>query len=232
MAQRTVATETSQRLTESGPSRGADPGEIILTSRAAPAIDPDRRTLTVIASDGSTDRAGDIVRPEGWKLAAFRKNPVFLWQHRSSEPPIGRVQAIGVAKTGDHAGRLMATVEFLEAGVYELADLVFRLYQDGFLRAVSVGFRPLKMQDILDAKGNWTGVEFLEQELLELSAVNVPANPNAVAVARSLGFRPALIERVFADTDYRPATRARWRRRLELMALGDPSRSVIQAPKD
>lgn len=216
---------------ESVTPRGADPGPMIITSRAAPAVDPDRRTLTVIASDGSTDRAGDIVRPEGWKLAAFRRNPVFLWQHRATEPPIGRVTAIGVAKTGDNAGRLMATVEFLGAGIYELADLIFRLYQDGFLRAVSVGFRPLRMQDITDNKGNWTGVEFLEQELLELSAVNVPANPNAVAVARSLGFRRALIDRVFADSDGGPAARARWRRRLDLLALGGSGELSIRTPK-
>src|SRR6185437_2590328 len=67
---------------------------------------------------------------------------------------------------------------------------IFNLYQGKFLRAVSVGFMPLEMpKRITDTEGNATGgYEFTNQELLELSAVPVPANPEAVARMASKGF--------------------------------------------
>src|SRR5690348_13531965 len=50
------------------------------------------------------------------------------------------------------------------------------------MSAVSVGFRPTEEpKKILDEENNWTGgYEFNGQELLELSAVPIPANPNAI----------------------------------------------------
>src|SRR5438105_1903827 len=51
----------------------------------------DSRTFKdVIFSDGSIDRYGDSIDQKGWQLEAFRSNPVALWSHDSSSPPIGR----------------------------------------------------------------------------------------------------------------------------------------------
>ena len=49
-------------------------------------------------------------------------------------------------------------------------------YANKFMRAVSVGFRPLEFE-FIDG-GN--GIRFTKQELLELSAVPVPAHPKAL----------------------------------------------------
>ena len=49
------------------------------------------------------------------------------------------------------------------------------------MRAVSVGFRPLEFERQGD------GLRFKKQELLELSAVSVPAHPHALA--RMMGAR-------------------------------------------
>src|SRR5262249_44800013 len=75
------------------------------------------------------------------------------------------------------------TVEFAKADVYPFADTIFKLYQGGFLTSVSVGFKPLEDPlPIKDEKtGEQTGYEFVRQELMELSAVPLPANTNAVA---------------------------------------------------
>lgn len=47
-------------------------------------------TLLIVASMGTEDRVGDVIDPNGWELASYLRNPVFLWAHRRSEPQIGR----------------------------------------------------------------------------------------------------------------------------------------------
>jgi hypothetical protein len=72
-----------------------------------------------------------------------------------------------------------------------LGYMVYQMYVERFLHAVSVGFQPKKyefVQAAVDAeRARHSGINFLQQELLEYSAVPVPANPNALAVARSAG---------------------------------------------
>jgi uncharacterized protein len=114
---------------------------------------------------------------EWWKLDNYRKNPVFLWAHKSGEPPIGRTIDVHVETAPVPA--LIQHVEFADAATYKFADTVFHLYKGGYMRAVSVGFMPLAAPTrITGSEGNATGgYEFTSQELLELSAVSLPANP-------------------------------------------------------
>jgi phage head maturation protease len=75
----------------------------------------------------------------------------------------------------------------------ERADKTWRMVEAGFLNAVSVGFLPtvapnfIRAEPDKDGYAAITGFEFVGQELLELSVVPVPANPQALAVAKSLG---------------------------------------------
>jgi hypothetical protein len=55
----------------------------------------------------------------------------------------------------------------------------------GVLRAVSVGFHAKKYQPLEGSKNG--GLHFTEQELVECSLVSVPANANALALAKALG---------------------------------------------
>jgi hypothetical protein len=55
------------------------------------------------------------------------------------------------------------------------------MYRGGYLRAASVGFVPIRWEDGKD-KSNFKR-RYVEQELLEVSAVSIPANPNALALA-------------------------------------------------
>lgn len=72
----------------------------------------------------------------------------------------------------------------------ELARAVKALYEQGRLKTFSVGFKPIEMD----------GNIYTKQELLEISAVNVPANPDAQMLAyRSLqakGFDRSTISEV------------------------------------
>jgi HK97 family phage prohead protease len=161
------------------------------------------RHMRFIASDESVDRYGDIIRAAGWQLDNFRKNPVLLFGHNSRETPVGQVDPIQVVGT-----QLVADCQFRPAGDSVLADDVWTAVDGGFLRAVSVGFAPTgPINQLVDQNGNWTGFEFTQQELLELSVVPVPANPQALAVARSLGISEATQRLMFAP-DVRAAARA------------------------
>ena len=134
-------------------------------SAAAPAA--------FVLSTDEVDRHGDVVSADGWLLDAYRRNPVLLWAHDYRHPAIGR--AVGLW-TEPH--RLMARMEFAPTA---FAQEVAALYQAGFQWGVSVGFKPLKFEERRDQKtGAILGVRFLQQELLEVSAVPVPANRNAL----------------------------------------------------
>lgn len=141
----------------------------------APSGDP----LEYVMSDSSIDRYGDIVEQDGWQLSNFRKNPIALFGHNSGFP-IGKWKNVRV-----EAGKLLGHLELLAKGTSARIDEVIAAVEAGVLRAVSVGFAPLEMEPI-DEKDLWGGYRFTKSELVECSLVAVPANPNALAVARSL----------------------------------------------
>ena len=62
---------------------------------------------------------------------------------------------------------------------------------------MSVGFRP-KEYEPLDKDNPFSGYRFTKQTLIETSLVSVPANPNALAVAKSLHISPETQQLVFA----------------------------------
>lgn len=130
------------------------------------------RLQVSIASDSSEDRDGDVIKVEGWNLDNFSKNPILLWAHNPYSPPIGRVAEISVKR-----GKLLFIPEFdLED---EFAKAIFNKYKKGILSTFSVGFQPVEWKE------GEQGYIFEKQELLEISAVSVPANPNA-SVMREL----------------------------------------------
>lgn len=141
-------------------------------------IDDENRVIKFVGSTTTQDRSGDIIEATGWKLSNYMKNPVFLWSHnRVPElPPIGRT--VELQRTTDN---LVFNIEFATKDLLPFADTIYKMYRAGFIRAVSVGFIPTKREIITDpATGNFKGFRFTEQELVELSAVNVPDNPEAL----------------------------------------------------
>ena len=126
---------------------------------------------------GNLDREGDVIAPGGWSLDAYMKNPVVLWGHDHKSLPVGRVTRITPTPNG-----LAARIQFPPEGVSARADEVRRLVKEGFLSSVSVGFRPLKSAP----NRTRVGMDYHEQELLELSFVSVPANADAVVTAKGL----------------------------------------------
>ena len=151
----------------------------------------DGGAMTFVASTEEVDRHGDVVSVSGWRLDAYRKNPVFLWAHDYSRPAIGRCTEVWTAGgeagrgTGVMSGALLAKVEFAPTG---FAQEVAGLYRGGYQKGVSVGFRPVQFEERRHPQtGKFLGIRFTEQVLLEVSAAPVPANENAVRRGLSLG---------------------------------------------
>jgi HK97 family phage prohead protease len=140
------------------------------------------RTLRFCFSDDTVDRMGDTIAAAGWDLADFLANPVALWAHDSSAPPIGGARNVGV-----EANRLLGDIEFASPETYAFADTIYRLVLGKFLRAVSVGFMPTRYSFVENDPDRGCGIDFLEQSLLEISVCPVPANPNALQEARRKG---------------------------------------------
>jgi len=139
-------------------------------------IDTMNRTIKFVGTKETEDRTGDIIEVAGWELDNFIKNPVFLWDHDPSGTPIGRVKQIVREATS-----LVFDVEFAPKEVSEKADQIFKLFEAGFLKAVSVGFIPKAFEPIMTKDGDMSGLRFTKQELLELSAVSIPAHQDALA---------------------------------------------------
>jgi HK97 family phage prohead protease len=166
---------------------GARPeGTVFRFATAEPEmLAEDTRTMRFVFSDSTVDHAGDTIDPKGWDLSIFKRNPVALFSHSSSEPPIGRASNVAVEGT-----KLVGDIEFASADVYEFADTVYRLVKGGFLKAVSVGFKPNEWKFSSD-KSRPMGIDFKKQTLLEISICPVPCNPNALGEARALGIDTA-----------------------------------------
>src|SRR5712675_12270 len=75
-----------------------------------------------------------------------------------------------------------------------MAKIAYGLYKGKFLNAVSVGFVPIRWEDAPKSSSSSASSSsspirrrYLEQELLEVSAVGIPANPNALALGLKCG---------------------------------------------
>jgi len=131
------------------------------------SIDTGTGTLEVVFTTSARDRQGDVVDPAGLNFAGFLKNPVVLWAHDQERPPIARVRSVSVQDTD-----VSAVVEFAAT---PFAQEVFSLYAEGFLSAWSIGFIAQETEPL---EGG--GVHVLQAEVVEISAVPVPANPEAL----------------------------------------------------
>lgn len=170
--------------------------------------------LEFVLSDATVDRYGDIVEPDGWDLRNFKKNPIALFGHNSSFP-IGTWENVRV-EGGKLIGRLKLATKGTSARIDELIGLV----EQGILRAVSVGFAP-EVAEPIDKNRPYGPQRYKKQQLLETSLVSVPANPAAVALAKSLNLSTETISLAFGE-------HAETRRR----DVAAPGENAVTTPND
>lgn len=172
--------------------RGTEPeqGALGFTRMQRRGIDEDKRQVHFLCSTDTVDRYGEIVEPEAYRasLDAFMQNPVFAAGHQhvglNGEPTVlGHWEKLWISKDG-----LEGIAQFDDED--ELAQRYWNNYRKGHMRAVSVGFivKPngWDMREVeIDQERQRVRV-FTDVDLLEISAVMVPANPDAL-VRRSAG---------------------------------------------
>lgn len=140
-----------------------------------------------VISTEAIDRHGSTIAAGGWELDNYRKNPIVLFAHDSSAPPVGRAVEVRV---DPERRALVAVTEFTPRDVNPFGDMVGRMVREGFMPAVSVGFIALDyvIAEDRDDGSSWVPpIDYKRQELAEYSIVPVPSNPEALARARSAG---------------------------------------------
>jgi len=134
------------------------------------AVNEEKRIIRGIATTPAVDRVGDVVEPLGVKFT----NPMpFLWQHDHHQP-IGTVKFDKPTADGITFEAELPILD--EPGT--LKDRIDEAWQSiklGLVRAVSIGFRAIEYSFIENG-----GIRFSETEVYELSAVTIPAQPDAV----------------------------------------------------
>jgi HK97 family phage prohead protease len=130
---------------------------------------------SMTVSTASVDRDGDCVMPTGGDFRNFLKNPVLCWSHSREAIPIGSVTQVAADSTG-----VRIQWRWLEHDPF--ADRVKNAWEQGVIRAASIGFLPRR-----STRNHEGGVDHHAWELLEVSLCPVPANPSAVRTLKSLG---------------------------------------------
>ena len=153
-------------------------------------LDAKQGLVEYVASDESIDSYREVIRASGWRFTNFAKNAPFVDSHdySSIEKLLGKVVDFEIVGKS-----LVETVQWAKDAGNKLADIGWRMTEGGFLKAVSVGFWPVKYITKADstyaAQLKELNIEpmtevrtiFTEQEQIELSAVVIGANPNAIA---------------------------------------------------
>lgn len=137
--------------------------------------------IRFVASKQIVDRDGDIVysgpneKGKGILTDEFDKNPVFLDCHDAQEKPIGKIVDHSLSVDSSGIPQFEIGVVFAETDDGQEAKY---LYENGFMSAVSIRFRPVDYV----YNGERGGYDVFTCRLYEVSAVSLPANQEALII--------------------------------------------------
>jgi HK97 family phage prohead protease len=128
------------------------------------SIQKGEKGITVIASDETLDRHGDVLPIDQWDLKKFKLSPRMLVDHNHEVASIvGKWNNVRI-----EGKKLLMDADFHD--FTDLAVAVKKMVEEGYLDTVSVGF----IWNGPDKDGGKASFE-----LIETSWVTVPANPSA-----------------------------------------------------
>lgn len=153
-------------------------------------VDEKERSVKARISTDRTDSDLEVVLPQGLIWDRFQKNPVVLFMHDPFGLPIGTSMWQKIGKR-----EVLAKTRFAE---HEFADEVFKMFVDGILRGWSLGMDPMSVRrreirpSDVRKRSDWAGARHIIEgaEVVEYSAVTIPANEDALSKAFSKGLFP------------------------------------------
>jgi HK97 family phage prohead protease len=124
-----------------------------------------------VVSTNALDSHGERIDVNGIDIKEYKNNPVVLWGHDGFNLPIAKA-----TKIWKEGGKLMARAKFYLKDPF--AHKVYDYIVDGYLNAVSIG----------GMVEEWAsdGITISKMNMKEFSVVSIPANPEALATAKSL----------------------------------------------
>lgn len=143
-------------------------------------FDRSGRLIEGYASTRDLDRTGDVVQPGAFaeSLKDFLANPVLTYMHDWSNP-IGKIISARIDEFG----------LFIRAEISETADRVWKLIEEGILRAFSIGYEVVD-EKLVDGVNHILGLR-----LYEVAIVSIPANRRALfSVSKALEAGDDLID--------------------------------------
>jgi HK97 family phage prohead protease len=167
-------------------------GELLEVPLEEKGENGDKPIIDMVFTSGTEDGSGDIMEPDGGDFKRFKKNPVVLYAHQRGQSgffsgggdttlPVGKATKIWQNEKKQWVSRILFDKED------EFAMKVYGKYQRGFLKASSIGFKPLEYEYKEDKKsGRITGIHFKKWELAEISLLPIGDNPEAL-IAAGLG---------------------------------------------
>ena len=146
-----------------------------------------------IGSSETVDRDGDVLVRDGAVVDGFKQHAPFLFMHDGMGLPIGRVVYLAKVRRKKTRAWAIGVLYAEDIPEYDLPRIVKGLYRGGFMKAVSVGFDWIdgKYEPIysdVEGENRMTGIRHNAWEMLEFSAVNIPANPDALHMATQKGY--------------------------------------------
>ena len=142
-------------------------------------------TYRFIISTDDEDRDGDIVKQDGWDFNEFNQNPIALLQHDHKQP-VGRWTNV-TTRARQKGGYETVADLTLAPPVSDVLKYANALVEAGILNATSVGFGVKHFEKRKDDRGApRKGMIIHKAVLREVSLVSVPANQNAIRIAKSM----------------------------------------------
>jgi phage head maturation protease len=214
---------TENRINRINKSNGQTSSKVYKNFKTDDVEDVGHNALVFTVSTNEIDRDGDVVHIPGLSTQSYMRNAVFLYGHDYNSLPIGRTTRLHTQQDGD-VQKLKARVEFTPDSAYSAGysgitgQTVRRMYVKNFLNATSIGFTPWETQPLVDKRVGNPGNVYLRSDLLDISAVAVPANAGA------------LMERS-ADPEYRTMLKS-WARETIRMCDGRSCSSASKGSDD
>lgn len=147
-------------------------------------VSKSKRTITSIITTDAIDRYKEVIVARGLKLDNYQANPVVLWGH-NTDNVIGKNLGLARKTKGDRQV-IIAKTWFAKT---DFASEIFELYADEILNGWSIGCKFIDhksygppTEDEIKARPELKDCHcvYRKLELIEYSAVSIPANPEAL----------------------------------------------------